>query len=126
VDVSYTGAQVRDLLEYRQQPLLSLLTAVLVLINFGIVVTVIGSWHWLAAYLTEPLGWAAQMALPPRPGLLEFPAVLLWAGPLFFGVAAWLAHKAKKIKQAFGLAAFPVFYCGLIAAWYYGTPNAWH
>jgi hypothetical protein len=120
------GRSVRDLLDYRQQPLLSFLTAMLVLIDFGIVVVVIGSWHWLAAYMTEPLGWATKMVLPPRPSLLEWPAVLLWAGPLVFGIAAWLVHKAKKIKQAFALAAFPVFYYGLIAFWYYGTPNAWH
>jgi hypothetical protein len=82
-------------------------------------------WHWIASFISEPVHWATWHALGPRPSILDYPFLLLWALPLLGVSGSWFADKFGNMRMACGLAFFPVFYLSLIVGWFYFAPLAW-
>jgi hypothetical protein len=98
----------------------------MIVINCVFALGVLLWWHWMAAVMAEPVRWATWRALGPRPGILEYPFILLWVLPVSAVSAAWLARQFGNMRLACGVAFFPVFYVSLIIGWFYLTPTAWH
>jgi hypothetical protein len=100
--------------DYRKNPVLSVVIALIAASDILVALLVIANWSWLAAYMAEPLGWATEQVMPPRPELTELPSALLWIWPVVAAVGASVAHQLKLLKIAFWFALFPLLYAVLV------------
>ena len=80
----------------------------------------------LARWSLEVPAYATWQAMSPRPAMLDYPFVMLWALPLTALVVAWFARQVGNVRFACGAAFFPVFYLSLMVCWFYLAPPAWH
>jgi hypothetical protein len=98
----------------------------LVAINAVFALGVVAWWHMMAQVMAEPVRWATWQAMAPRPAMLDYPFVMLWALPLAAISIAWFARQFGNLRFACGVAFFPVFYLSLMVSWFYLAPPAWH
>jgi hypothetical protein len=98
----------------------------LIVINAVFALGVVAWWQLMAQVMAEPVRWATWQAMAPRPGMLDYPFVMLWALPLTAITVASFARKLGKFRFACGVAFFPVFYLSLMVSWFYLAPPAWH
>jgi hypothetical protein len=100
--------------------------AALIAVNGAFVAAVVLWWHWMSVVMAEPVRWATWRAMGPRPEMLDYPFMLLWAMPAAAIGGAWFARQFGNMRLACGIAFFPIFYLGLLVGWFYLTPQAWH
>lgn len=98
----------------------------LLLVNALLAIVSVCWWTFIAPYVSEPIKWATRQGLGTNPGLFEYPYNLFWLLPCAGICVAWLAFKSEKKRAAVWCAAFPLFFLGLIIAWYDLVPNKWH
>jgi predicted tellurium resistance membrane protein TerC len=101
--------------DYQKRPVLSGVILAIVVCDLCAAVFLVANWSWLAAYMAEPLGWATQHVLPPRPELGEWPCTILWVWPIVTAVASAVAHQLKLLNTAFWIALFPLLYTASVA-----------
>jgi hypothetical protein len=89
---------------------------------------VVFAWTFMEWYVAAPISWATWVPINrgPKPQLLEYPFLLLWATPSFGIVAALLANKFGRRRTAFAMAMMPIVMFGLTFGWYYLAPPEWH
>lgn len=117
---------MKDTAEYRRRIRSIRLLHLLIIIDISAAVGIVCLWSTIAPYLAEPIGWATAQNLPPRPGLFDYPAELVWLTPLLAGGSAWLALKLRLVPLARCLAAFPLLFMALVDGWFLFAPAAWH
>ncbi len=103
------------------KPLVALMAANLVFAAASVFL-----WAVTSTLMAEPIRWATARGIGSRPELLEYPFVLLWLLPVAGACAAWVAHKAERLKLAYSLAFYPLLYFAVVAGWYYLAPAQWH
>jgi hypothetical protein len=111
--------------ENRRRKRSSRFLTALIGINGLFVAGVLLWWHWMSVVMSEPVRWATWQAMGPRPSIMDYPFLLLWALPLAGVAGSWFARKFGNMRMACGLAFFPVFYLGLIVGWFYLAPQTW-
>ena len=96
-------------------------------VNVLFALGILFGWSHMAPVLAEPMSAAAGSALGrhSKPGYLEFPYVLLWAGPLLACYVAWITRRIGwKMFPRFA-ALYPLGVIALSVAWYHAGEAAW-
>ena len=91
---------------------------------------VLGAWQFAVMILLEPLGWAADQAMPSEINLsrmFDYPLVVYWVMPSLAMMCAWLLLKSGNYRAAFGILALPLVVITLSLVMYWATNgNAQH
>lgn len=92
----------------------------LILCNLAFAGTTVFAWAIVALFVAEPISWATWSSLGThsRPGLFEYPFVLLWMLPIIGASIAWLSDRFKLKRLSRLSAIFPLSLIGLAIAWY--------
>jgi hypothetical protein len=104
----------------------SRLLLALIAINGAFVLGVLAWWQLMSQVMAAPVRWATWQAMAPRPAMLDYPFIMLWALPVTAIGVAWFARQFGNLRFACGAALFPVFYLSLMVGWFYLAPPAWH
>lgn len=102
------------------------LLLILFIVNATFAVASVFFWTLLSLFVAEPIQWATWSGIAPRPDLMDYPFILLWALPAGGIVCAWLVKNSGRSRMACWLAFLPIVLLGLIFGWYYLVPTEWH
>lgn len=100
----------------------------LMAVNVLFAAAVVFAWAILSWFVAEPVAWATWGSLykGSKPDLMDYPFVMLWAGPIGLACLAWLAMKGDYMQLAYTATLLPGVMLGLILGWYHLAPLAWH
>ena len=94
--------------------------ALMTVINLAFAGTTVFAWAMIAIFVAEPISWAtwSHVGIHSRPGLLEYPFILLWLLPSVGTGIAWICDRLTLRKLSRFTVLFPLLLIGLSVAWF--------
>jgi hypothetical protein len=90
-------------------------------VNLGFALVNVFFWSYMALVMADPISWATWSSVGgagARPGMFEYPFIVLWALPVVGTIVAIINNVLGFRTAARVAAAFPLTLLGLTVCWW--------